>query len=73
MGGVAEAVLKMAMGNGFGFKYDDALTPADIFGYNYASFIVETDCELDGLLLGEVTADAWGKQGVVQLGVFYEF
>ena len=22
---------------------------------------------------GEVTADAWGKQGVVQLGVFYEF
>ena len=57
LGGVAEAVLKMAMGNGFGFKYDDALTPADIFGYNYASFIVETDCELDGLLLGEVTAD----------------
>ncbi len=57
LGGVAEAVLKMAMGNGFGFKYSDTLTPADIFGYNYASFIVETDCELDGLLLGEVTAD----------------
>ena len=26
MGGVAEAVMKMAFGNGFGFRFEDGLT-----------------------------------------------
>ena len=60
IGGVAEAILKMAMGNGIGFKFDGALSMNDIFGYAYGSFIVElsddTDC---GILLGYTTeADA---------------
>ena len=41
MGGIAEAVLKMCLGNGLGFKYEDSMTLNDIFGYNYASFLLE--------------------------------
>ncbi|MBE7064866.1 MAG: phosphoribosylformylglycinamidine synthase [Ruminococcaceae bacterium] len=40
-GGVAEAILKMAMGNGFGFAYDAAMSIFDIFGYNYGAFVIE--------------------------------
>jgi len=40
-GGIAEAILKMAMGNMIGFRFNDALTMEDIFGYNYGSFIIE--------------------------------
>ncbi|MBQ7339847.1 MAG: phosphoribosylformylglycinamidine synthase [Clostridia bacterium] len=54
-GGVAEAIYKMAIGNGIGFKFGDGLSLEDIFSYNYASFIVETDEELDGILLGQTT------------------
>ena len=54
-GGVAEAIYKMAIGNGFGFKYENSLSLEEIFGYNYGAFIVETDEELDGILLGYVT------------------
>ncbi len=56
IGGVAEAVLKMAMGNGIGFEFDKNVTLEEIFGYSYGSFIVEltddTDC---GKLLGYTT------------------
>ena len=58
VGGVAEAVAKMAMGNGYGFAFDDALTTEDIFGYKYGSFILELDCTCDiGKMLGYVTED----------------
>ncbi|MBO5994765.1 MAG: phosphoribosylformylglycinamidine synthase [Firmicutes bacterium] len=40
-GGIAEAILKMSMGNMIGFKFNDALSMEDIFGYNYGSFIIE--------------------------------
>ncbi len=56
MGGIAEAVMKMAFGNGFGFSFADSLTVADLFKYNYATFILEaTETIEDALLLGEVT------------------
>ena len=56
LGGIAEAVLKMCMGDGFGFNYSDKLSMNDIFGYNYASFLVETSEELeDALYIGEIT------------------
>ena len=60
MGGVAEAIMKMAFGNGLGFTYDDSVSAETIFGYNYASFVIELDgkAEVEGELLGEVTADA---------------
>ena len=57
LGGVAEAVLKSAMGNGFGFKFNSKLSLDDIFGYNYASFILEVE-NADGMeVVGEITED----------------
>ena len=61
-GGIAEAVLKMCLGNGFGFDYADTLSLDEIFGYSYGSFVLElaegvTPC--DGMiLLGTVTDKA---------------
>ena len=58
LGGVAEAVMKMAFGNGFGFRYADGLSVSDIFSYSYGSFLVEvSDEEVGGQLIGEVTND----------------
>ena len=55
-GGAAEAVLKMAMGNGIGFEFDENLTNDDIFGYNYGAFIVELSGDDDlGMTLGRTT------------------
>ncbi len=54
-GGVAEAIYKMSIGNGIGFAFSDKLTLKDIFGYNYASFIVEGSENLDGELIGVTT------------------
>lgn len=57
LGGIAEAVVKMCLGNGFGFKFNDTLSLDDIFGYNYASFILEvTDAE-ELEVIGEVTEE----------------
>ena len=54
-GGVAEAVLKMALGNRIGFRFEKA--PLDeIFDYNYGAFVLElADGEPVGTLLGETT------------------
>ena len=57
-GGVAEAVYKMTVGNGFGFTYDDALTLSDIFGYAYGSFLLEVEGNVEGAkVIGAVTAN----------------
>ncbi len=49
-GGVAEAILKMAIGNDVGFRYHDALTQDELFGYAYGSFVLEMadDTEVEG-------------------------
>ena len=46
-GGAAEAILKMCMGNGVGFSFNEALSEEQIFGYDYGAFIVETDGPLE--------------------------
>ena len=57
-GGVAEAIYKMAIGNGFGFRYDDGMTLDEIFGYNYGAFLLEVDADVEGKLVGTVTDEA---------------
>ncbi|MBR2944094.1 MAG: phosphoribosylformylglycinamidine synthase [Clostridia bacterium] len=55
IGGVAEAVYKMAIGNGLGFEFAD-VDISEIFAYNYGSFIVELSCDDEiGINLGKVT------------------
>jgi len=56
LGGVAEAVMKMAFGNGLGFEYDSALALSDIFGTTYGAFVLELTPDVnEGKLLGTVT------------------
>ena len=57
MGGAAEAVLKMAMGNSIGFEFAEENSLSDIFGYAYGSFIVELngDAACSGKTLGFTT------------------
>ena len=56
IGGVAEAVLKMSLGNGYGFDFDTAMTLSDLFGYNYGAFVLELSDNIDlGKTVGYVT------------------
>ena len=48
-GGVAEAVFKCALGNGFGFAFADGVTLEDVFGYKYGAFVIEC---AEGVTLG---------------------
>ncbi len=58
IGGIAEAILKMAIGNALGFAYDKGMTLSDIFGYHYGSFLLEVDADTDcGTAVGYVTDD----------------
>ena len=58
MGGVAEAVMKMAFGNGLGFTFDYALTMDDLFSCRYGSFLVELSGENPvGTVLGVTRSD----------------
>ncbi len=41
MGGIAEAILKMSVGNSIGFDFDDTLSLEDMFQYSYGSFLLE--------------------------------
>jgi phosphoribosylformylglycinamidine synthase len=68
LGGIAEAVLKMAFGNMIGFTYDSSIDPKDIFGYNYGAFVLELadDSEV-GVPLGMTTSDAFIRYAGVKL------
>ncbi len=58
-GGIAEAVMKMAFGNGLGFAWDDSVTLEQMFGYSYGSFVLEVLPEVAaGTPIGYVTEDA---------------
>ena len=58
MGGAAEAILKMALGNGLGFHFNEKVSVSDLFGYGYGSFVLElSDDDAIGTTLGCTTAD----------------
>ena len=57
-GGIAEAVMKMAFGNGLGFAYDASLSLDDIFGYQYGSFLLEVTEDVGcGQVIGQITEE----------------
>ena len=65
MGGVAEAVMKMAFGNGFGFAFDINCSMEELFGLCYGSFVLEFAGEPEGKVVGTVTSDGaftYGKE-----------
>ncbi|MBR3810375.1 MAG: phosphoribosylformylglycinamidine synthase [Clostridia bacterium] len=56
LGGIAEAILKMCLGNKLGFAFDSAITLNDVFKYNYGSFILEVADDVnEGKVLGSTT------------------
>ncbi len=76
LGGVAEGVLKMCLGNGIGFAFDADASLETIFGYNYGGFILELaeGAELAGQLLGYTTdkAEISYKQSAVCLNALLD-
>lgn len=61
-GGAAEAIFKMAIGNGIGFSAAEGISLEELFAYQYGSFIVEIgsgDTNVPfACVLGKTTADA---------------
>ena len=58
IGGIAEAVLKMTMGNHIGFEYEKEIPLKKFFGYSYGSFVVELNSNKrieNSILLGHTT------------------
>ncbi len=68
MGGVAEAVMKMSFGNGFGVKFSDKVSMQTLFGYAYGGFVLEmAPGEQVGQLIGRTAAEhtfVYGKSTV---------
>ncbi len=64
-GGVAEAAMKMAFGNGIGIAFDPSVSLDTLFGYAYGGFVLELsdDAEMVGTLLGHTTADGHVTRG----------
>ncbi len=55
-GGVAEGILKMCIGNGIGFEFDENVCTCCLFKQNYGAFILELADEIgEGKLLGVTT------------------
>ena len=77
-GGIAEAVYKMCIGNGLGFRYlSEYLYLNNIFEYNYGTFLLEVDADEKGQTIGYFTNDAaltWGDEMVAmsELDALYE-
>jgi phosphoribosylformylglycinamidine synthase len=69
MGGIAEAVMKMAFGNRLGFRYRETVPMEDIFRYRYGAFVLEV---LPGILpdavIGTVTEEptiVYGSESIL--------
>ncbi len=70
MGGPAEAVMKMAFGEGFGFRFNPEVSLDTLFGYAYGGFVLEMqDHEPVGQVLGTVTDQGTFAYGDEELDV----
>lgn len=58
LGGVAEAVLKMSIGNKIGFRFEDGVKLEKMFRYNYGAFVLELAEDVPcGRVLGYTTKE----------------
>ena len=58
-GGIAEAVYKMCIGNGFGFEYNSKISLKNLFKYNYGGFIIESEENIDEIYLGKIISEKY--------------
>ncbi len=64
MGGAGEAVMKMAFGNGLGFRFRDGISMEQLFGWGYGSFLLElSEGDCDATELGITTDDGAFSMG----------
>jgi phosphoribosylformylglycinamidine synthase len=56
-GGIAEAVIKMSLGNRRGFRFGEKLSDSLMFHSHYGAFIMEIEGETNERIIGEVTFD----------------
>ena len=57
MGGLAEALFKMGLGNRLGVRFAPGFDAARLYGYAYGSFVLELAEDIDvGTPIGETTA-----------------
>ncbi len=69
-GGIAEALLKMSLGNGYSFRVYNGMTTRELFGYSYGAFVLESDEEIRGAeVIGEVTQEKEFILGNEKVGV----
>ena len=55
MGGVAEAIYKMSIGNYLGFEFNENLSLQEIFAQNFGSFLVEVEEDIEiGVKIGKI-------------------
>ncbi|WP_316637085.1 phosphoribosylformylglycinamidine synthase [uncultured Ruminococcus sp.] len=70
IGGIAEAVMKSAFGNGFGFSFNMEIALDKLFGYCYGAFMLEVTEDIVGaLLIGTITDDGkftYGAESVAE-------
>ena len=68
MGGVAEALMKMGFGNGFGAAIDGSVSMDTLFGYCYGGFVLEVTEGTVGTKIGTVTEGSfsYGSETVAQ-------
>ena len=68
MGGPAEAILKMAIGNGIGVNFAENLSMQTLFGYAYGGFVLEmAPGEQAGVVLGRTSEDGRFRFGATSL------
>ena len=68
MGGPAEAILKMAIGNGIGVNFAENLSMQTLFGYAYGGFVLEmAPGEQAGIVLGRTNEDGRFRFGATSL------
>ncbi len=70
MGGIAEAVLKMCLGNGFGFEFDSDICLKGIFDYCYCGFVLEVTEDVGATcVVGTVTDDGMITKGTEKVAL----
>ncbi len=72
MGGTAEALMKMAFGNGLGVKLEEGLDSQKLFETNYGAFVLELADGSADSRTGELLAEGTLPDGAVLLGTVTE-
>ncbi len=69
LGGIAEAIFKMCIGNEYGFRFSEDISDEETFGYKYGSFILETTEDIGERIIGSITEEKKIRKGNQELNL----